>query len=277
MKKLLITLLILSANNLALLAQKDSIVTNFFEKGTKWVQLSLTFNYEEQAEMYGCKGRVATIDVYEIIGDTTIDNRTHWKVTCKGYPNHNLNICYNTADPYAYVGIENGTVWHSLYERTTYRELYHLGETFETGRTLQYWGAKLDGSMTEETIQRIDTITFCNGYRAIVANDKFIYGLGHKSHPLYWAYEDWNPIDESYHSCGRFLCFYYRGEIILQDDELMDIMTKSVDLTTTNLPLVRQETTPPDNLPIYDLTGRRLYKLPEKGIYIQGGKKRVVK
>ncbi len=274
MNRLLAIVIMLYTSKFALFAQKDNIIIDFFEKGTRWVELDLMWDYKNTLEEYGNKGRIATINVYEIIGDTIIDNCKHQKITCKGYPNNRLDRCFWSGS-YYYVGMDDGILWQNSYKKTNYIMLYDFGRTFEKGGSIQY--LNLDNSISTEIVQSIDTIYFDNGYKGIIANDKFIYGLGHKSHPIYWSCENWNPESEGHHSLNRFLCFYYRGEIILQDDELMDLMLKSVDLTTSKiLPSTIKEQSE-SNAPIYDLTGRILDKVPEKGIYIQGGKKKTVK
>ena len=54
-------------------------------------------------------------------------------------------------------------------------------------------------------------------------------------------------------------------------------MQKSVDFTTSKiLPSTIKEQSESD-APIYDLTGRKLDRVPEKGLYIQGGRKRLVR
>ena len=154
--------------------------------------------------------------------------------------------------------------------------LYSFGEKgFSIRNNIVYLNQ--NDKYAQEAITQIDTIMLSGGYKSIIANEKYIYGLGHKSHPLFWSDEDWNPSLESYHSLNRFLCLFYRGEIILQGDKLMELIKKSIGMDANHiLPSPFNAHTETDS-PIYDLTGRRLDKVPEKGIYIQGGKKRTVK
>lgn len=277
MKNLILTLILISTSGFVSSAPKDSIITDFFERGTRWVSLDLVFDYEERIEKKENEDYVATINVYEIIGDTIINDSVHWKVTCKGYPNNRLSTCYETEHPYHYIGVKNGVIWHDSYERTNRKTLYEMGERFEIGDSIRYGHYVYQDTMFVDVIQKIDTIVLGNGYWGIIANDKYIYGLGHQSHPYYWAFENWNPTSNYYHSKGRFLCFFYKGEIILQDDELMELIKKSIGMDADHiLPSAFNDRTDTD-APIYDLTGRRLKSAPKKGIYIQGGKKRVVK
>ena len=278
MRKKISTIILLCTLSITLPAQKDSIITDFLEEGTKWVELDLVFDYMERVEKSGNKEYIATINVYEIIGDTIINDSIHWKVRCKGYPSNNLSICYKTEYPYHYIGTKNGLIWHDSYKRINYNVLYELGGCFEIGNTIRYYSLYSD-SIFVDTIHKIDTITFCNGYKAIIANDEYIYGLGHKKHPLYWSFENWNPTSNYYHSLNRFLCFYYRGEIILQDDKLMEQIKKSIGIDPNQIiPFtIKEQSESETDAPIYDLTGRKLDRVPEKGLYIQGGRKRLVR
>ena len=271
MKRLLVIFTIFCASNITLLAQKDSIITDFLEEGTAFVEVWLLYDDKSFSGK-----RVQKIFLNEIEKDTIINDTKYWAVSIRSWSDYDFDSCYKSTDYYYLAMKENGKLLVLYHNAVSPTVLYNLGEKgFTMGNNIVYLNQ--NNEYSQETVTQIDTIILNGGYRAIIANEEFIYGLGHKSHPLFWSDEDWNPELESYHSLNRFLCFFYKGEIILQDDELMELIKKSIGMDADHiLPSTFNDRTKPD-APIYDLTGRRLKSAPEKGIYIQGGKKRVVK
>lgn len=271
MRKQLITFIIFCTSNLALFAQKDSIVTNFFEEGTVIVEVGLRFDYYQSLE----KGEPGYADIYwqEIVSDTIINEKQYWGMLFKMWDCLDFNHCYETpfSGGFSVRLSDDGTLYYTPNDHV----LYKFGKEFKVGGTIEY-RSPYHKDMVSETITKIDTITFSNGYKAIVANDEIIYGLGHKKHPIFWYYEDYNPTSMHYYANGLFLCFYYRGEIILQNDELVEQLKNSISMTNEIQQIKSLNEAEYNRFPIYDLTGRRLDKVPEKGIYIQGGKLRFV-
>ena len=270
--KRLILILMISFINTTLFAQEDSIVTNFFEKGTAFVEVWLRY---DDKSLNG--KRVQNIFLNEIEKDTIINNTRYWAVSIRSWYDYSTDtLGYKSPEFYYLAMKENGELQVLYCNVNSPIVLYSFGEKgFSIRNNIVYLNQ--NDKYAQEAITQIDTIMLSGGYKSIIANEKYIYGLGHKSHPLFWSDEDWNPSLESYHSLNRFLCLFYRGEIILQDDKLMELIKKSIGMDANHiLPSPFNAHTETDS-PIYDLTGRRLDKVPEKGIYIQGGKKRTVK
>lgn len=267
----------LYSSRFGLYAQKNNIITDFLEEGTAWVEVRPSFYFFEALELERISEAQAQITYYYITGDTIIGDVKFWTIACKVLHNHHLDISYGGND-YACIGWDAKGVLREKYLFNTQDSshvLYDFGSQYSVGGKIKYAKRGNYNMLSECTIAKIDTITFLNGLKGLIANDEFIYGLGHKSHPFYWAF----AIDdgsESYDT-SRFLCFFYRDKIILQDEELMEQIKKSIGIDADNiLPSTFKDCTESDT-PIYDLTGRRLNCFPAKGFYIQGGKKRMIK
>ncbi len=270
--KRLILILMISFINTTLFAKKDSIITNFFEEGTAFVEVWLRY---DDKSLNG--KRVQNIFLNEIEKDTIINNTRYWAVSIRSWYDYSTDtLGYKSPDFYYLTMKGNGELQVLYCNVDSPITLYSFGEKgFSIRNSIVYLNQ--NDKYTQETITQIDTIMLSGGYKSIIANEKYIYGLGHKSHPLFWSDEDWNPSLESYHSLNRFLCLFYKGEIILQDDELMEQIKKSIGMDADHLLPPTSKDRKEPAAPIYDLTGRRLNSVPEKGIYIQGGKKWMVK
>lgn len=73
-----------------------------------------------------------------------------------------------------------------------------------------------------------------------------------------------------------FLSFYRDGELLLEDMELREAIEKRInDVKTGISAIVPDEKTEPGAM--YDLSGRRIDKKPTRGMYIQNGRKYVVR
>lgn len=277
MKRLLVIFTIFCASNITLLAQKDSIITDFLEEGTAWVEVRPSYYFFHALKQNDISGAQAEITYYYITSDTIVRGVKYWNLVCKVLYNHHLDVSYGGVN-YAYIGLSDEGVLREKFffnAKDTSHILYDFGKQYNIGNRIRYAQRGDYNTLSECTVEKIDTITFLNGIKGLIANDEYIYGLGHKSHPFYWAFvvDDGNEGFD----ISRFLCLFYRGEIILQDEELMEQIKKSIGMDADHiLPPTFNDRTDTD-APIYDLTGRRLNSVPEKGVYIQGGKKRVVK
>lgn len=270
MNRLLVTLIILCASSLVLLAQRDSIITNFLGKGTAWVEVKLAYGFEDCLE----KGETAFAKLYHyyIDRDSVIDGEHAWIVNAQMMYNQNLKSAYKFSDLCA-INMNNANeIW---YKSMTGGQNYLLYDFYDfcIGGTISYGNSEYGWKSFCDSIERIDTIVFKNGHKGLLANQTYIYGLGHKDYPLWWAFKT-DYEDDTFDSPSILLCFFYKGEIILQDDELMEQIKKSIGINKIVSPMHSEQSEV--NTPIYDLTGRRLDKVPKKRIYIQGGKLRFV-
>lgn len=277
MKRLLVIFTIFCASNITLSAQNESIITNFLEKGTAWVEVRPSYYFFHALKQNDISSAEAEITYYYITNDTIVEGVKFWNLACKVLYNHHLDVAYGGTE-YAYIGLNNEGVLKEKFffnAQDTSHVLYNFGKQYEIGSRIRYAQRGDYNTLLECTVEEIDTVTFLNGTKGLIANDEFIYGLGHKDHPLFWAFVE--EDDTEHFDFNRFLCLFYRGEIILQDDKLMELIKKSIGMDAAHiLPSTFNDRMDTD-APIYDLTGRRLKSAPEKGIYIQGGKKRVVK
>ena len=88
-----------------------------------------------------------------------------------------------------------------------------------------------------------------------------------------------NPLNSSYNkgfmsliAPARGMVGYYQKEIYIRTpQEERDAILAGI------APIVKSEQTTVTNTPLYDLQGRRLSQKPERGVYIEGGRKVVIK
>ena len=249
---------------------------DYIKKGSAWIDVRLEKSYNG-----GYHGVYTPKESYKcvITGDTLIGDVKYLKGN---------NRCWISSYSYDFIELEGcwiirtdslNRLWSYNKNKKKEELLLDFSKNFEVGDTIintdSYWSSK-------HVISEVDTISFLDGSKGWGSNRKYIYGIGNISCSPFSsgtdAYED-----------GRawfFLCFIRDGEFlyiveslkeILNNDGFVERVMKSFKKDADHiLPPTFNDRTDTD-APIYDLTGRRLKSAPEKGIYIQGGKKRVVK
>ena len=280
MKKFL--LIILYFLPLTISAQTDDVMpsdTAYFPPGTWWIQVEKNTGgamwdcvYQEVSEK---KSQIGGKIYYQI-----------WGKVCKIY---NEKGAYGCGDLYTYgtyIREENSKVYvkrGGYSEFLTYDfsdEAWQIGNTFpnfyfpitqlgETtlldGKTYKTWDYEGNG----------DYYILDRG-----AVGKLIQGIGHTGGYgiTYWGE---NNGSLPWRSPGTQLyCFYRSGEKLYQDDicpfnleSLMNVGPQSgTEVPVSNISIDREE-----NSTIYDLSGRKLTEKPQKGFYIQGGRKYIAR
>ncbi len=273
-------------------SNNDSIITNFLEDGTAWVTAIIAHGF--MRDDYYKFSNYATIQYEYIDGDTIINGEKYKKTSINVLKLHDRddedytkrftifrhnnigNIAQDTLGVLNYLYSSDGIIQNIL--------LYDFNKEFKIGNTIKYckqeytyWGVPLDTIEYADTITSIDTMLIGNRYNVVVANDKYIYGLGHKDYPLCWAWSERTTTssgDLLQDIPQRFLCLYYKGEIILQNDDLVRKFCNNlgIDVNKIILPSINAIR----NNVFFDLQGRKV-KNPTKGLYIKDGKKVLVK
>ena len=264
----------LYSSGFGLYAQTNNIITDFLEEGTAWVEVKLAYDFDDLLRKEGTA--LAKLYYYYIDRDSIISGEHFGIVNAKMMYNQNLCSSYEFPNLGAIrINTEKKILYRSLKQNIEY-SLYDFGTSLEIGNIISYGRNGWTWELYSDTVVSIDTIDFKNGYNGLLINQKFIYGLGHIDYPLWWAFKT-DYENDTFDSPSKLLCFFYKGEIILQDDELMEQIKKSIGIDANHILPPTSKDCKDSDAPIYDLTGRRLNSIPEKGIYIQEGKKRVVK
>ncbi len=255
-------------------SDNDSIITNFLENGTAWVTAVLTNDFQEK----GGYGQL----LYSVIkGDTIVNGKKFLKIFDSGWNMFDsyYSRAYSSENNAIRLDEDGHLSKYNYHSRLEY-DIYHFGSQFEIGKTIDYNYFDMENDCyvyLTDTIFSIDTLLLDNKYMVLVSNDKFIYGLGHKDYPIEWysheCYYDYSKYDR-YYSKNQFLCFFYKGEIIIQNDKLMDMVRKKLGIEDVNsiITLKKED----DKSPLFDLQGRKVQN-PANGLYIKDGKKVVVK
>ncbi len=295
MKKILLVLsCIISSTAVFSKNNEDSIVTNFLEDGTAWVTAYIAHDF--MRDDYYKFSNYAIIDYYYIDGDTIINGEKYKNVSCtvlklKDRDDEDYLKRFTIFRHYNIATISQDTLgvlsYHFFTTDGILQEnllLYDFNKEFKIGNTIKYckqkfhpWGFPLDTIEYADTITSIDTMLIGNRYNVVVANDKYIYGLGHKDNPLCWVWSEKTTTSGGellQDIPPRFLCLYYKGEIILQNEELVRKFCNNlgIDVNKIILPSINAIR----NNAFFDLQGRKV-KNPTKGLYIKDGKKVVVK
>ena len=264
-------------------SNNDSIITNFLEDGTAWVEVVLAHGF--MRDDYYNFGRYAEFCYEYIDGDTVINDTSCKNLSLKVVYIDNLEKVWAYPHYSAIMQSADGCMANISFtnEGPTNKLLYDFNEEFKLGNTIKYCkhksGTNIVTPFTVEyvdTIKKIDTVAINEKYKMIVANDKFIFGLGHKDYPIGWAF---NENDRGHGGLlqditPQFLCLFYKGEIILQDDFLMQKIKRNLGVDVDKI--ISPEITRKINNVFFDLQGRKV-KNPTKGLYIKDGKKVVVK
>ena len=249
---------------------------DYIKVGAAWVDVRLPMGNGVRGvytpgESYQCMMTYITGDT--IIGDETYikGNTRHW-VSSYSYDFQEIEDCW----------ILKVDSLNRLWDYYQQKDELLLGfsRSFEVGDTIigPYGYLK-------DVILDVDTITLLDGSKELMSHCKnfdYIYGIG------YTLCSFFSPFDDAIEDGKKwnFLCYIRDGEFLyvtehlkemLEDDSFVERIMKSFTKEETDNVHLPTFTTTSDEAPIYDLTGRRLDKVPEKGIYIQGGKKRVVK
>ena len=185
---------------------------------------------------------------------------------------------------------EDGCVWINLgedWEDCSICEHWWSGKWFEGDmllydfsgdwrnpdnlKTVRYgWFCQIE----EEDVHSSDYIILLNGEACPVVNNNIIYGIGSRwDGPVNLLFPD--NLAENGH-CTYFLSFYRDGELLLENTELREAIEKRInDVKTGISSIVPNESA--ESGAMYDLSGRRIDKKPARGMYIQNGRKYVVR
>ncbi len=274
MKRLILTLMI-SFINTTLFANETNIGTDFLERGTAWVEVSIPWNLEERINE-GNYGNDFRVYIWHIDKDTVIMKKKYWKVNLDVY-SYQSGTYYNYKfSDYCFLRSEEyTTLWYRTPDLDSDYLLFDYSFEFKVGNVIKRGERDNDEwKVKEHLIQKVDTIIHVDGTKRYIANDYFVYGVGFRD--LSPLRAGWGKHD-SESSDTRFLCYYRFNEIYYQEVELMTLIKLNIGIETDHIltPFLKNQIE--TDSPIYDLTGRRLNSVPEKGIYIQGGRKWIVK
>lgn len=255
--------------------QKKSL-DDYIKAGSAWIDVRI------KTYGNGVYGEYTPGDYYRlylnyITGDTLIGEYAYLRVATRVWnSDYSYDFC-DVADCWFLRTDSLNRLWNFHQKEKKDKLLIDFSRNFEIGDTIR----DRDG-IKKNVIQNVDTITFMDGSKGVIANNEYIWGIGN----CYYS-----PVgpEEEYIEDGRswiFLAFIRDGEFLYVRDHLKEILNNDgfVERVMRSfkkdadhiLPSTFNDRTDTD-APIYDLTGRRLKNVPEKGIYIQGGKKRVVK
>ena len=273
MKKILIIFLIsiISTHSISIHSQElHKSLDDYIRKGSAWIDVRVNYGKYTPGDSY-------RLYLNYITGDTLIGEHTYLRVATRVWNNHYSYDFCDVADCWFLRTDSLNRLWNFHQKEKEDKLLIDFSRSFEIGDTIK----NRDGYL-RHVISKVDTITFMDGSKGLVANNEYIYGIGH-------CYCSPVAPEEEGIEDGRswvFLAFIRDGEFLYVNDHLKEILNndgfvervmKSFKKDADHiLPSLLNNRTEADSL-IYDLTGRKLNKVPKKGIYIQGGKKRAVK
>ena len=273
MKKILMIFLIsiISTHSISIHSQElHKSLDDYIRKGAAWIDVRVNYGKYTPGDSY-------RLYLNYITGDTLIGEHTYLRVATRVWNNHYSYDFCDVADCWFLRTDSLNRLWNFHQKEKEDKLLIDFSRSFEIGDTIR----NRDGYL-KHVISKVDTITFMDGSKGLIANNEYIYGMGH-------CYCSPVAPEEEGIEDGRswvFLAFIRDGEFLYVNDHLKEILNndgfvervmKSFKKDADHiLPSLLNNRTEADSL-IYDLTGRKLDKVPKKGIYIQGGKKRAVK
>lgn len=273
MEKILMIFLIsiISTHSISIHSQElHKSLDDYIRKGAAWIDVRVNYGKYTPGDSY-------RLYLNYITGDTLIGEHTYLRVATRVWNNHYSYDFCDVADCWFLRTDSLNRLWNFHQKEKEDKLLIDFSRSFEIGDTIK----NRDGYL-KHVISKVDTITFMDGSKGLVANNEYIYGIGH-------CYCSPVAPEEEGIEDGRswvFLAFIRDGEFLYVNDHLKEILNnngfveramKSFKKDADHiLPSLLNNRTEADSL-IYDLTGRKLDKVPKKGIYIQGGKKRAVK
>ncbi len=273
MKKMLVIFLIniIGTHSISIHSQElHKSLDDYIRKGSAWIDVRVNYGKYTPGDSY-------RLYLNYITGDTLIGEHTYLRVATRVWNNHYSYDFCDVADCWFLRTDSLNRLWNFHQKEKEDKLLIDFSRSFEIGDTIK----NRDGYL-RHVISKVDTITFMDGSKGLVANNEYIYGIGH-------CYCSPVAPEEEGIEDGRswvFLAFIRDGEFLYVNDHLKEILNndgfvervmKSFKKDADHiLPSLLNNRTEADSL-IYDLTGRKLNKVPKKGIYIQGGKKRAVK
>ena len=273
MKKILMIFLIsiISTHSISIHSQElHKSLDDYIRKGSAWIDVRVNYGKYTPGDSY-------RLYLNYITGDTLIGEHTYLRVATRVWNNHYSYDFCDVADCWFLRTDSLNRLWNFHQKEKEDKLLIDFSRSFEIGDTIK----NRDGYL-KHVISKIDTITFMDGSKGLIANNEYIYGIGH-------CYCSPVAPEEEGIEDGRswvFLAFIRDGEFLYVNDHLKEILNndgfvervmKSFKKDADHiLPSLLNNRTEADSL-IYDLTGRKLNKVPKKGIYIQGGEKRTAK
>lgn len=273
MEKILMIFLIsiISTHSISIHSQElHKSLDDYIRKGAAWIDVRVNYGKYTPGDSY-------RLYLNYITGDTLIGEHTYLRVATRVWNNHYSYDFCDVADCWFLRTDSLNRLWNFHQKEKEDKLLIDFSRSFEIGDTIK----NRDGYL-KHVISKVDTITFMDGSKGLIANNEYIYGIGH-------CYCSPVAPEEEGIEDGRswvFLAFIRDGEFLYVNDHLKEILNndgfveramKSFKKDADHiLPSLLNNRTEADSL-IYDLTGRKLDKVPKKGIYIQGGKKRAVK
>ena len=273
MKKILMIFLIsiISTHSISIHSQElHKSLDDYIRKGAAWIDVRVNYGKYTPGDSY-------RLYLNYITGDTLIGEHTYLRVATRVWNNHYSYDFCDVADCWFLRTDSLNRLWNFHQKEKEDKLLIDFSRSFEIGDTIR----NRDGYL-KHVISKVDTITFMDGSKGLIANNEYIYGIGH-------CYCSPVAPEEEGIEDGRswvFLAFIRDGEFLYVNDHLKEILNndgfvervmKSFKKDADHiLPSLLNNRIEADSL-IYDLTGRKLNKVPKKGIYIQGWKKRAVK
>ena len=253
----------------------------------------------------------AYVDYYSIEGDTLVDNKQYWKVYYQtmqiqvankvaqeqgqqkyyfklfGIYDNNLNYIGRKICQYLIREDEDRRQWVYLNWLDDEYLMWDFSQPFEEGNSIKC--GYLEGGrwqITDIPIHTLSTHHLTDGTEVPLANDTWMYGYGDVNSDIFYHFY----YDASDNEDGRIPCFFFRnhnGIRIHQNEQFYDKITeafgmdfedaiklgiegKLTDFVTSVKDLYKDTDA---GSALYDLTGRRLTREPEKGMYIKDGRK----
>lgn len=190
--------------------------------------------------------------VFKITGDTIIDNETYKKM----YRN----------DVYYYGVRQEGQKVYCTKGGLVYDFGLNEGDIFEINDEFRLYVSNIDTiNVNGIEYRRLNMHNINEGEDL---NDYlqptliWVEGIGVHDEPIN-PYYGWSTRTDY-----RLKQCVYNGKCIFTDEDFSKKNINDIDnLTKENI----------GNAPVYDLSGRRLNAVPQRGLYIQGGNKRIVK
>ena len=274
---------------------EDTVLRNhphFMVDGVRWFEIYHDMFLEDEGITLSTSS-FFDVSQYEIHGDSIVDGKEYKIIESTFYIHYGNGDVFEKKGPSkgAFFVREDslGNVFFSFpsYPATRkerfvvkYTQPWAIGDTMR----FSYSGHT---QIHESCIESVDEITLLDGKTYLVAND-WIYGVGHLiGGPFACHYE----YDDS-HGKSDFLEYYHGDTLVYENKRMKEYLLemakfKGVDMSGyegdpifTDIQSVNKDDSffpfRQDDC-IFDLQGRQLRRKPEKGLYIQNEKVRMVR
>ena len=245
-------------------------------EGRTWNVVTITHDGPSETgsgyyDILGRKGRVFGQNTYIFEGDIVLNGVTYKRLMSDG----KFRCGMREEDGRIYMHVTNG--WSPDHEVLLYDFNAQPGDVFEDpndGTGIQWMQVEQVGQVSVNGQNRRCMVMYRYTKDPIFGKelggrfaDYWIEGIGCTGNP-YFTF--WRNIIGNW---PLLLSCYDGDECIFNIEEFSDAVS-SIEASVNDAPKIGRATL---DEPIYDLQGRRLSAKPQKGLYIQNGKKKVVK